>query len=118
MKVNMAKLEDWEILTSDVKRFIEKHVENEFEVKTHCGLRVGEKTIDSVAIWSLIKGLDKGYHVIYIVLEYNVSDNLATEKAVINSPRMIECHEVLQPEGTDIVKFYIDIFCSKKYRKK
>lgn len=117
MKVNMAELTDNEILTSPVRTFIDKMVEENFDVVAHCGLKLREKTVDTIALWKLIKCDDNKYRIVYLLLGYNIVNGGLTEEAVINSPRILEMHEILQPDDVDIVKFYIDNACNKKCNK-
>lgn len=117
MNVNMADLKDSEILTKPVQMFIDKKIEENFDIKSHCGLRIREKTVDTVAIWNLVKCDDDKYRIVYLLLGYNVENGGLTEEAVINSPKILEMHEILQPEDVDIVKYYIDNACNKKSNK-
>ena len=40
-----------------------------------------------------------------------------TEEAILNSPRILELHEVLQPSEVDIVKFYFHEVCKSKIKQ-
>ena len=49
-------------------------------------------------------------------LGYNISKCEMTEEAILNSPRILELHEVLQPSEVDIVKFYFHEVCKSKIK--
>ena len=114
MKFNMEKFGNSQILTRKVRKLIERQVEAEIEVTRHCGARIGSKSMDTADVWTLARDEDGNYRVVYILLGYKVDNSELTEEAVINSPQILENHEVLPPAGEDIVEFYIGRV-TKKY---
>lgn len=109
--IQMTEVEDSRILTESVTKFLTKQVEKEFEDADVCVTKVRKKSIDTVDVWQLIKINDQTYHVVYILLGYNIGESEMTEEAILNSPRILELHEVLQPKEVDIVKFYFQEVC-------
>ena len=102
--IQMTKVDDSKILTQSVMKFLTKQVAKEFDNAEACVTKVRKKSIDTVDVWQLIKANDSTYHIVYILLGYNISKCEMTEEAILNSPKILELHEVLQPSEVDIVK--------------
>lgn len=114
--IQMTKVDDSKILTQSVMKFLTKQVAKEFDNAEACVTKVRKKSIDTVDVWQLIKANDSTYHIVYILLGYNISKCEMTEEAILNSPKILELHEVLQPSEVDIVKFYFHEVCKSKIK--
>lgn len=114
--IQMTKVDDSKILTQSVIKLLTKQVKKEFDNAEVCVTKVRKKSIDTVNVWQLIKNNDQTYHIAYILLGYNISKCEMTEEAILNSPRILELYEVLQPSEVDIVKFYFHEVCKSKIK--
>ena len=96
--IQMTKVDDSKILTQSVMKFLTKQVAKEFDNAEACVTKVRKKSIDTVDVWQLIKANDSTYHIVYILLGYNISKCEMTEEAILNSPK------ITNPDNSGLLK--------------